>query len=103
MLARSCLFAVCICVLFECSSPAQEKAKHQPPEKSVAASSATSTDEEPAGVDTKDELKDEKEPKWSIETPPGPSSQQAIDVAEGTWISVDVHPSGEEIVFDLLG
>jgi Tol biopolymer transport system component/imidazolonepropionase-like amidohydrolase len=44
-----------------------------------------------------------KEPKWSIETPPGPSSKQAIDVSEGTWISVDVDPTGKEIVFDLLG
>ena len=99
MSARSCLFAVCIAILFESASPAQEKSKHQPPEKSAVAGSASSTDEKPAGVDSEKE----KEPKWSIETPPGPSSQQAIDVAEGTWISVDVHPSGEEIVFDLLG
>ncbi|MFT4559305.1 MAG: imidazolonepropionase-like amidohydrolase/Tol biopolymer transport system component [Planctomycetaceae bacterium] len=100
MPARLCLFVVCIALLCECPLAAQEKAKHQPPEKSVAASSAK---EEPAGADAKDDSKEKKEPKWSIETPPGPSSQQAIDVSEGTWISVDVHPSGKEIVFDLLG
>jgi imidazolonepropionase-like amidohydrolase/Tol biopolymer transport system component len=60
------------------------------------------TDDESTSKASKDE-KDEKKPEWSIETPPGPSSQQAIDVSEGTWISVDVHPSGKEIVFDLLG
>ncbi len=46
---------------------------------------------------------EEKEPAWSIEKPPGPLSQQQIDVSEGTWISVDVSPNGKEIVFDLLG
>ena len=30
---------------------------------------------------------------------------RAIDIntSEGTWISLDVHPSGEKIIFDLLG
>ena len=30
---------------------------------------------------------------------------RAIDINtnEGTWISLDVHPSGEKIIFDLLG
>ena len=100
MPARSCLFTFCLALVCTCPSPAQDKAKHQPPEKSVAARPAQ---EQPAGADAEDDSKEKKEPKWSIETPPGPSSQQAIDVSEGTWISVDVHPSGKEIVFDLLG
>lgn len=45
----------------------------------------------------------EKESAWDIENPPGPTSEQAIDVTEGTWISLDVSPDGKEIVFDLLG
>ena len=43
------------------------------------------------------------EPKWDVSTPPGPSTKAAIDVREGTWISLDVSPDGKEIAFDLLG
>lgn len=46
---------------------------------------------------------DEKEPAWDVDTPPGPAREIAIDVTEGTWMSLDVSPDGEEIVFDLLG
>ncbi|MCA9570753.1 MAG: PD40 domain-containing protein, partial [Myxococcales bacterium] len=49
-----------------------------------------------------DEKKDEK-PKWSVDAPPGEPVQVPIDVTEGTWISLDVHPSGDRLVFDLLG
>ncbi|MCB9679256.1 MAG: PD40 domain-containing protein [Alphaproteobacteria bacterium] len=49
-----------------------------------------------------DEKKDEK-PKWSVDAPPGEAVQVPIDVTEGTWISLDVHPSGDRLVFDLLG
>lgn len=56
------------------------------------------------GMADPSESKDEEsKSKWSIETPTGPVSQQKIDVSEGTWISVDVDPAGQEIVFDLLG
>jgi imidazolonepropionase-like amidohydrolase/Tol biopolymer transport system component len=46
---------------------------------------------------------DKKEDKWNVDKPPGPQSQAAIDVTEGTWMSVDVSPDGKDVVFDLLG
>lgn len=43
------------------------------------------------------------EKKWDVANPPGPSDDVAIDTTEGTWVSLDVRPQGDEIVFDLLG
>ena len=40
---------------------------------------------------------------WDVANPPGPFYEIAIDTDEGTWMSVDVSPDGEVIVFDLLG
>ena len=54
-------------------------------------------------VEYSDDPEKENAPAWDIENPPGPTHSQAIDVTEGTWISLDVSPDGSEIVFDLLG
>ena len=45
----------------------------------------------------------EKPAKWDVQTPPGPARAVNIDVTSGTWMSLDVSPDGQEIVFDLLG
>lgn len=42
-------------------------------------------------------------PKWDVNSPPGPARDLAIDVTEGTWLSVDLSPDGKWIAFDLLG
>ncbi len=42
-------------------------------------------------------------PKWDVNDPPGAETDVAIDVREGTWMSLDVSPDGSEVVFDLLG
>ena len=55
----------------------------------------------PAAAAEKDASKDA--PKWDVNNAPGPKSSAKIDVTEGTWMTVDVSPDGEGIVFDLLG
>ena len=41
--------------------------------------------------------------KWDVNAPPGEARTVHIDVSEGTWMSLDVSPDGQTIVFDLLG
>jgi imidazolonepropionase-like amidohydrolase/Tol biopolymer transport system component len=69
---------------------AQQPPVEDPPEGATVAV--------PADPDAK-----EKEPKWDVAEPPGPSREIPIDTASGTWMSLDVSPDGREIVFDLLG
>ena len=42
-------------------------------------------------------------PKWNVDDPGGPYRDLAFETTEGTWMSVDVHPDGSRLVFDLLG
>ncbi len=43
-------------------------------------------------------------PKWDVRNPPtGYSRDLKLDVTEGTWMSLDVSPDGQEVVFDLMG
>ncbi len=44
-----------------------------------------------------------KPEKWDISTPHGPFKTIEFDTEEGTWISVDVSPDGNNLIFDLLG
>jgi len=41
--------------------------------------------------------------KWDVEGDHGPSTLVEFDTDEGTWMSCDLSPDGQTIVFDLLG
>ncbi|MFW6094459.1 MAG: amidohydrolase family protein [Pseudomonadota bacterium] len=40
---------------------------------------------------------------WDVMSPPGPERTIPLDVRSGTWMSIDVSPDGDTVVFDLLG
>ncbi len=44
-----------------------------------------------------------KESKWDVANPPGPRTTLEFEATQGAWISVDVHPRGHLLVFDVLG
>ena len=46
-----------------------------------------------------------KEPaaKWDVNAPSGERRDIRIDTRTGTWLSVDVSPDGQRVLFDLLG
>jgi Tol biopolymer transport system component len=43
------------------------------------------------------------DPDWDIATPRGETRHIEFETEEGTWMSVDISPDGDWIVFDLLG
>mgnify|MGYP006273723453 FL=1 len=48
-------------------------------------------------------LAQESDEEWDVTTPRGDTKTVSFTTTEGTWITVDVHPNGETLVFDLLG
>jgi imidazolonepropionase-like amidohydrolase/Tol biopolymer transport system component len=57
----------------------------------------------PAAATADADAKPDETPKWDVQNPPGPSRDIPIDVTRGTWLSLDVSPDGQTLVFDLLG
>jgi imidazolonepropionase-like amidohydrolase/Tol biopolymer transport system component len=45
----------------------------------------------------------EKKNQWDVTAPPGERREIPLDVRTGTWLSVDVSPDGQRVLFDLLG
>ena len=73
--------------------PTPEKPAPEP----VLDTATPATTATPAPVVTPDK------PKWDVNNPPGPSHDVKIDVTQGTWMSLDVSPDGQTLVFDMLG
>ena len=42
---------------------------------------------------------DKKSEKWDVNAPFGPTKEVSFSTDEGTWITVDVHPNGENTGF----
>jgi len=65
---------------------------------------AIATAQEPAVTGNPDDNSgDNGNEKWSVQDPPGEWREIAIDSDEASWATVDVHPSGDWLVFDFLG
>ena len=56
-----------------------------------------------AGDTAPDVAEAEAEETWDVNAAPGPSESVELDTRKGTWMSVDVSPNGDQVVFDLLG
>jgi len=62
------------------------------------AQEATDDATEPAATETEGD-----DDTWTVDEPHGPTHTVDVDVTRGTWMSLDVSPDGNEIVFDMLG
>lgn len=104
-LASLCLAALLLGTPALAQTPPAPNHQEQPPPKpqGAAKEAARATEVDKPAAPEADKAAKDKE-AWNVDAPPGaPSSTVQLDVNEGTWLSVDVSPRGDELVFDLLG
>ncbi len=98
------LLAISSALVAGCSSsPSKPSTARAGSSKSRATSPAAQDSSAQAPAEEAPTDKPKEPPKWDVSSPPGPSQEIAIDVDEGTWMSLDASPDGTEIAFDLLG
>ncbi|WP_224368553.1 amidohydrolase family protein [Hyalangium versicolor] len=98
-----CVFLVSGLVLSAgAQTPPSVRPDPQPPPKKDPARIAAEATQVDAGVPLPPGTPDGGA-EWNVNAPNAPSTEATLDVTEGTWMSVDVSPRGDEIAFDLLG
>jgi len=76
----------------------------QPPQQKDPVLQAAQATQVDGGMPTVPPGSPDAGPDWNVNTPGLTGATEApIDVTEGTWMSLDVSPRGDELVFDLLG
>lgn len=95
-------FSVALCLLVCAQSGAPCEALAKAPEASGGKEASDDTAKADKAAKTEDKAKGDTG-AWDVEQPEVSSREQAIEVTTGTWMSLDVSPDGEKIVFDLLG
>ncbi|MCP3137009.1 amidohydrolase family protein [Pyxidicoccus xibeiensis] len=84
--------------------PAPDKKDQAAKDAARAAEVDAGTPATPTADAAKDAAKEGKDKDaWKVDAPGFPATQVSIDVTEGTWMNVDVSPTNDELVFDLLG
>ena len=98
-----CVFLSGVVLAAGAQTPPATRHDPQPPPKKDPAREAAQATQVDAGVPPPPSAPDAGAPDWNVNAPNAPSTEASIDVTEGTWMSVDVSPRGDELVFDLLG
>jgi Tol biopolymer transport system component len=56
-----------------------------------------------ASAQDTDKGKDKDSSKWDVNAAHGPTRDVSFTTTEGTWMSVDVSPDGQTLIFDMMG